>query len=358
MSGIPPINPASRTRNTQRLRRQLRQRASEFLTRFNRHDVLMARAVRGVQIEAVQEFRRMIAQPLIESIGKTLAGFDARGRSVTPEEYPEISMLLNEIDEIIRRGVLELRQLTEQRLEEVGQREADFVAENVEKTTDETVGRVAAPDPSQQRVLGDKPEQWFDAMLEGPTGNNVRRRILQGLEEGETVDQIVRGIKGSRNEKGILSKSEEGVDTLVRTAATSESAAAREETFRELGVTHYRFVATLDSRTTLRCATLDGKVEKVGEGPVPPLHPNCRSTLVPDFGEEPFGTRAAFDGQVDANINFEEWLTTRPHAEQEEMLGKAKAAAWRRGDITMKRLLGDDLEPLTLEELRRMDRIK
>jgi len=345
-------------RNTQKLRTQLRQKAREFLVRFNRHDVLMARAVRGVQLEAVQEFRRMIAGPLIESIGRSLAGFDVRGRDATPEQYPEIGALLNEIDEIIKRGVFELRQLTERRLVEVGQREADFVAENVEKTTDETVARVAAPDPAQQRVLGDKPEQWFDQMLQGPTGNDVRRRVLQGLEEGETVDQIVRGLKGTRTEKGILSKSEAGVDTLVRTAATSESAAAREETFRELGVTHYRFVATLDSRTTLRCATLDGKVEKVGEGPVPPLHPNCRSTVVPDFGDEPFGTRAAFDGQVDANVTFEEWLTTRPHAEQEEMLGKTKAAAWRRGEITMKRLLGDDLEPLTLQELRDKDRIK
>ena len=345
-------------RNTQKLRTQLRQKAREFLVRFNRHDVLMARAERGVQLEAVQEFRRMIAGPLIESIGRSLAGFDVRGRDATPEQYPEIGALLNEIDEIIKRGVFELRQLTERRLVEVGQREADFVAENVEKTTDETVARVAAPDPAQQRVLGDKPEQWFDQMLQGPTGNDVRRRVLQGLEEGETVDQIVRGLKGTRTEKGILSKSEAGVDTLVRTAATSESAAAREETFRELGVTHYRFVATLDSRTTLRCATLDGKVEKVGEGPVPPLHPNCRSTVVPDFGDEPFGTRAAFDGQVDANVTFEEWLTTRPHAEQEEMLGKTKAAAWRRGEITMKRLLGDDLEPLTLQELRDKDRIK
>jgi SPP1 gp7 family putative phage head morphogenesis protein len=356
MSGIPPINPAARSRSTRQLRQQLRLRAGEFLTRFNRHDVLMARAVRGVQIEAVQEFRRMIARPLIESIGKTLAGFDARGRNVTPEQYPEIRILLAEIDEIIRRGILELRNLTEQRLEEVGQREADFVAENVEKTTDETVGRVAAPDPSQQRVLGDKPEQWFDEMLQGPTGNNVRRRLLQGLEEGETVDQIVRGIKGTRTEEGILGKSETGVDTLVRTAATSESAAAREETFRELEITHWRFVATLDSRTTLRCATEDGEVYKVGEGPVPPLHPNCRSTVVPDFGEEPFGTRAAFDGQVEAGVTFEEWLTTRPHAEQEEMLGKTKATAWRRGNITMQQLLGTDLEPLTLLELGNLDK--
>ena len=76
---------------------------------------------------------------------------------------------------------------------------------------------------------------------------------------------------------------------------------------------------------------------------------------MPDFGEEPFGTRAAFDGQVEAGVTFEEWLTTRPHAEQEEMLGKQKSAAWRRGDITLKQMLGRDLQPLTLAELREKD---
>ena len=356
MTGTPPpINPGVNDRATRELRKELRRRAGEFLTRFNRHDVLMARAVRGVQIEAVQQFRRMIAQPLLESIGKTLAGFDERGRGVNPDRFPQIRLMLEDIDNIIRRGIMELRQLMEQRLEQVGQREADFVTENAAKTTDQAVAPVRAPDPSQQLVLGDNVEQWFDTMLAEPTGNNVRRRIMQGLEQGETVDQIVRGIKGSRTQEGILDKAETGVDTLVRTAATSESTAAREETFRELGVTHWRFVATLDSRTTILCASLDGDRFPVGEGPMPPLHPNCRSSAVPDLGDDPFGTRAAFDGQVDAGVTFEEWIKTRPLAEQEEMFGKQKAAAFRRGDLNLKQMLGKDLQPLTIKELRAKD---
>jgi|5B_taG_2_1085324.scaffolds.fasta_scaffold00216_34 SPP1 gp7 family putative phage head morphogenesis protein len=354
MTGLPPpIDPELRAR----LRRELKQRASEFLTRFNRHDVLMARGVRGVQIEAVQQFRRLVVEPLLDSIGGTLAGIDARGREVTPERYPQLALLLDEIDLILQRGILELRQLTEARLQEVGQREADFVAENVERTTDQAIPLVQAPDPSQQRVMGDTPEQWFDKMLQAPTGDSLRRRILQGLEQGETVDQIVRGIRGSRTEEGILDKAATGVETLVRTAATTESNAAREETFRELGIERWRFVATLDSRTTILCASLDGKTYPVGEGPMPPLHPNCRSTAVPFFDEEPEGTRAAFDGQVEASVTFEEWLQTRPQAEQNEMLGKTKAAAWRRGDITLQQMLGRDLQPLTLEELRQKDRL-
>ncbi len=143
----------------------------------------------------MQQFRRLVVEPLLDSIGGALAGFDARGRDVTPERFPQIAALLAEIDLILERGIIELRQLTEQRLQEVGQREADFVAENAERTTDQFIPLVQAPDASEQRVMGDTPEQWFDKMLQAPTGDNLRRRILQGLEQGETVDQIVRGIR-------------------------------------------------------------------------------------------------------------------------------------------------------------------
>lgn len=353
MTGLPPIDPSVRNQ----LRRELRERAGEFLTRFNRHDVLMARGVRGVQLEAQQMFRRMVVEPLLESIGGKLAGFDVRGRDAIPERYPQLQLLLDEIDNIITRGILELRMQTLERLKEIGQQEAVFVAENVERTTNQAIPVREAPDPARQRVMGDTPEQWFDKMLQGPTGDNVRRRIMQGLEAGETVDQIVRGVKGSRTEEGILDRATKGVDTLVRTAATTESNAAREETFRDLGVTHWRFVATLDTNTTILCASLDGERYPLGEGPMPPLHPNCRSVAVPDLGDDPDGTRASQTGDVKAGTTFEEWLRTQSVEEQEFMLGKKKAAAWRRGDISLKQMLGRDLEPLTLAELKDKDRI-
>jgi len=100
----PPIDPSFR----ENLRQQLRERASEFLTRFNRHDVLMARGVRGLQIEAQQLFRRTIVEPLLQSIGGQLAGFDFRGRDVTPERYPQLQLLLDEINIALRYGYISL----------------------------------------------------------------------------------------------------------------------------------------------------------------------------------------------------------------------------------------------------------
>jgi len=84
---------------------------------------------------------------------------------------------------------------------------------------------------------------------------------------------------------------------------------------------------------------------------------NCRSSAVPDFGGAPIGTRASIDGQVEADKDFGSWLTSRSDSEQDEVLGTTKATAWRTGKLSLKDMLGRDLQPLTLAELRRLDRI-
>jgi hypothetical protein len=46
-------------------------------------------------------------------------------------------------------------------------------------------------------------------------------------------------------------------------------------------VSAYQYSAILDSVTTDLCAGLHGKIFDAGDQPVPPLHFNCRSLLVP-----------------------------------------------------------------------------
>ena len=65
----------------------------------------------------------------------------------------------------------------------------------------------------------------------------------------------------------------------------------------------YRYVSTLDSRTSAVCRNLDGQVFKYNEGPTPPQHFGCRSTTVAvinykkwGFSPPPAGKRASADG--------------------------------------------------------------
>src|SRR3546814_10812384 len=80
-------------------------------------------------------------------------------------------------------------------------------------------------------------------------------------------------------------------------------------------ITEYRWVSTLDGRTTSQCRSLDGKVFTIGKGPRPPIHMNCRSTTVAIIpGLENLSdilTRASQDGQVKGSLTYYEWLKTQ-----------------------------------------------
>lgn len=336
------------------LRAALRKRAGAWIARFYRHELLVARTVRGMQQEAVEEFGRLVVRPMLREVGAGLAGVTVRGPDVVMATMPGLAQLEREIVEVAKRGSDAVRRLTTERLHELTREESEWVAESARKVLGvEPVPAPAAVEKVTTRpFLGDNVERWFGKMLAVPMGDKARAWVQTGLQRGLTTDQITRVLR----DKILTGEGTRAVQTLVRTAATHASTVARGESFRGLGVTHWRFVATLDTKTSIQCAANDGKTFALGEGPQPPLHPNCRSTAVPDFGE-PIGTRASTDGPVPAEQTFAEWLEGRTVAEQDEMLGRTRAQAWRAGDLSLDRMLGRDLQPLTLRELRDLDRI-
>ncbi len=338
------------------LLRKLRRAAGEWLQRFYRRDILVARATRGIQLSAVDAFEREVVRPLLRSVGAGLAGIDARGLDVTPDTSPALAAVVREAETIIERGAAAVRSLTQHGLRTLAQDEAKWVATGIERTTGVSVLPANAAPSADRPWLGDSTERWFRKMLETPTADRVRQTIVQGVQQGQTTDQIVKAIRGSGDQVGLLDAPRRAVQVLVRTAATSTAANASMDSFAAIGVTKWRFLATLDQKTSVQCAAADGKVFPIGRGPLPPLHPNCRSRPVPYFGE-PIGTRASIDGQVPADKTFEEWLQERPIAEQDDILGRAKAKAWRAGALSLDDMLGRDLQPLTLAELRDMGRL-
>lgn len=69
----------------------------------------------------------------------------------------------------------------------------------------------------------------------------------------------------------------------MRTVRSHVANQAYLNSFNQLGFEYVRLVATLDGRTSKLCAHLDGTVWRIDDPAkrVPPLHPNCRSELVP-----------------------------------------------------------------------------
>lgn len=106
---------------------------------------------------------------------------------------------------------------------------------------------------------------------------------------------------------------------LVRTESTYIACMAELESYKEMGVEKYRYVATLDMRTSEMCAAMDGKVFAVEDGVpgknMPPLHPWCRSTTIAELEDDVTAKlkRRARDPEtgklyeVPADMTYKEW---------------------------------------------------
>lgn len=106
---------------------------------------------------------------------------------------------------------------------------------------------------------------------------------------------------------------------LVRTESCYVANQAEMESYKECEIEKYRFVATLDMRTSEICASLDGKEFPVDKQQpnvnCPPMHPNCRSTTIAVFDAEIMEgmQRRAVDPEtgkdvfVPADMTYEEW---------------------------------------------------
>lgn len=103
---------------------------------------------------------------------------------------------------------------------------------------------------------------------------------------------------------------------LIRTEVNHFSNQGFLEGYKAAGITRYRFMATLDLRTSAVCRQLDGKTflveeAKAGEN-LPPMHPFCRSITVPVTNNRT-GTRWARDPvtgksmTVPADMTYSQW---------------------------------------------------
>ena len=218
--------------------------------------------------------------------------------------------------------------------------------------------------PFQGRLLS----EWM-AGLEAEKAAKIRDAIRIGYVEGQTIPQMVqriRGTKARQYQDGIIEISRRNAETVVRTAISHTANHTRQK-FAEANsdlVKGWKFLATLDSRTSVTCAALDGQVFPVGKGPQPPRHPNCRSTstyilksfkeLGVDLQEFPESSRSSMDGQVPASLTYGEWLKSKPAAFQDDVLGKTKGKLFRAG-MPIDRFVNRAGDRLTLDALRQRD---
>jgi len=102
---------------------------------------------------------------------------------------------------------------------------------------------------------------------------------LESPKVYDLKDKLETAVKGEEFDKTDFVR-------VARTELNSMRAANAVLNFKEAGLTKYKFVAKIDNKTSPKCREYNGQVFKVedgllGKAPVPSLHPNCRSRIVP-----------------------------------------------------------------------------
>ncbi len=173
-------------------------------------------------------------------------------------------------------------------------------------------------DPEEIRAIQQTP--WLGAnyseRIWGNTqtlANELQKQLAVSLLTGRSAHETAEVIetqfgKGSQNAR-----------RLIRTETSYFHAEMEAKAYEEADVEYYRFLATLDLRTSSICREHDGKIYKVSERITgknyPPMHPWCRSDTIASDDSEWLAkaTRSARDPvtgktiQVPANMTYKDW---------------------------------------------------
>ena len=137
----------------------------------------------------------------------------------------------------------------------------------------------------------------------------LMKGVLTGASSGRMANEIIERFHASYSR----------ALTLTRTESSHCANSAELARYKDTEVKKYRYVATLDTRTSEICRELDGKefpVEDAKPGTnYPPMHPRCRSTTIEALSQELISrlkrrARNPETGElvtVPGNMTYREW---------------------------------------------------
>jgi SPP1 gp7 family putative phage head morphogenesis protein len=111
-------------------------------------------------------------------------------------------------------------------------------------------------------------------LLTGETTPSIAKRLIGSLQFGEEA-KTVRQLVAAGGQATAVADNQ--IITLVRTSINQVANTASQQVYEaNQDITKkYRYVATLDTRTSSICRALDGREFEYGKGPMPPQHFNC-----------------------------------------------------------------------------------
>ena len=402
--------PESLYRNAINLNRYQTSVSKKLINRYNDIIVELTNELRNTDIELTAA-RQLRISTILRQLEESLGTWAIDATNVTKDELQGLASLQSDfIQEQLKKVLPSDEMKRAVRTVEISPQ----FAQSVVTTDPARVNVFTLPEELQATRTGIEPKFSLTAregaIITLPNGATVQtsfRRIAasqhellsktvnNGLLIGRTTQEISRELRGRldfeevgtlasiKQKGGVATKlANNQIETIVRTSINQVSNSAANAVYRNNSdiTDRYRYVATLDTRTSPICSRLDGQVFTYGKGPTPPQHFNCRSTTVPlvkesflkrfgvtqeDFEEgaqRPSKTGLAQKGKmVPANENYASWLSKQPSEIQDEVFGKKKGVIYRsqlrKKDPTtvLREFVRSDGSELTLEALGRLN---
>jgi SPP1 gp7 family putative phage head morphogenesis protein len=344
----------------------------QLIQQATRHQVFLERLKTG-DANKYETFLREIDR----EVSKRLAG-----RDITAFTRARLETLIESVRSDIDAIQGEWRREVTQDVRELATYEAGFEIRSLNQVVDydfilpSTNQLISAVNTNPLSVEGPDRGKLLDAFMRewtGKTADRVSGAISAGYYQGQTTNQILQTIRGTRAQQftdGLLAMSNKDASLMTRTALQHSASQAREQVWRANSdiVKKVRWVSTLDARTSQICQSLDGQQYPVDKGPRPPIHIGCRSTVVAVLDDrfaflDQGATRAARGsqgaGSVDAKQTYFSWLKDQPAGFQDAAIGQQRARLLRDGGLSAERFaelqLGKTFEPLTLAQMRNLD---
>ncbi len=198
--------------------------------------------------------------------------------------------------------------------------------------------------------------------------DRIEEKVISNLTTGKTLKQIQSELHdeiASISTEPLRQSMQSDIERLVNTEIAHAKSQADLKAYEDAKIKKYKYLATLDIKTSSMCRKLDLKVYPRKEGIAgvnyPPMHPHCRSTTIAVTKYNTAKTRTARDKdgksyEVPADMSYEEWYE-KYVASDPEYLAKAKAYKNRFSDKKQhekyREILGNKV-PRSFEKFQQM----
>lgn len=290
----------------------------------------------------------------------------------TEAQAVRLITLEQELAIIINSAMREMGETLILDMQDFGEYEAGFTARflNEMATTSSATAQlsriIAAINTTPMKLISGKKTveltiEQAVAQFAGSMNTTLSNSIRTGIAEGKTTAVMAKEVG-----RIIKTRTTQQAEALIRTAANHVGTVARNEVYQANAdiLTGEEFVAVLDNKTSLPCASNDGKTFDLGEGAMPALHFNCRSIRVPVVDPQYLqadlkGDRPAKGDEglerISAQSTYGGWLRKQPASFQDTALGAERAKLFRNGGLSIDKFTNDRSIAYSIDELRGLE---